>query len=222
MSTALKRVREYLGRYLRPADSLLEVLGGVIVGLATVNTLVVAGNREGVDQLLEASFTVAIAWGLVDAGLGIFGTIYHRKSQERTICSVQESDEAGGLAIIAGALDDELLELADPETRDAFYQHLAAQARQARPHYPPLTRSDLIAAALTLALMFSATLPLSLPLYFLDDPSVAVFAMNVMGFVFLFLIGWLWAEHTTMSRVKLGLALGSVALALTAVANMFD
>ena len=41
--------------------------------------------------------------------------------------------------------------------------------------------------------------------------------MNVMGFVFLFIIGWLWADYTTMRNFKLGLALGSIALALTAV-----
>jgi hypothetical protein len=165
---------------------------------------------------------VAIAWGLVDASLGLFGTVYHRKFQERTIRAVRETDEAGGLAIISGVFDDELLELADPDTRDAFYQHLATQARAEQPKRKALDRDDLIAAALTLGLMFSATLPLSLPLYFLDDPGIAVFAMNVMGFVFLFVIGWLWADYTTMRKYKLGLALGSIALALTAVANMFN
>ena len=222
MSGLLERLKALLGRYLRPEDSVLEVLGGVIVVLATVNTLVVTRDRAGVDQLLEASFTVAIAWGLIDAALGLLGTVYHRKYQERIVRGVRESDEAGGLAIMAGAFDDELLELADPDTREAFYRHLATQARQDRPNQRALNRDDLIAAALTLGLMFSATLPLSLPLYFLDDPGIAVFAMNVMGFVFLFMIGWLWADYTTMGRVKLGLALGSIALALTAVANMFD
>jgi len=222
MTGLLGRLKAFLERYLRPEDSLLEVMGGVIVVLATVNTLVVTRDRAGVDQLMEASFTVAIAWGLIDAALGLFGTVYHRKYQERTIRAVRETDEAGGLAIISGVFDDELLELAEPDMRDAFYRHLVTQARQDRPNRRTLNRSDLIAAALTLALMFSATLPLSLPLYFLDDPDIAVFAMNVMGFVFLFIIGWLWADYTTLSRVKLGLALGSVALALTAVANMFD
>lgn len=222
MSAWFDRLKRFLERYLRPEDTVLEVLGGVIVVLATVNTLVVTRDRAGVDQLLDASFTVAIAWGIIDAALGLFGTLYHRKYQERTIRAVQETDEAGGLAIIAGVFDDELLELADSETRDAFYQHLAAQARDTPLGKRSLRRDDLIAAALTLGLMFSATLPLSIPLYFLNDPGIAVFAMNVMGFVFLFIIGWLWAEYTTLSRFKLGLALGSIALALTAVANMFD
>ncbi len=222
MSGLLERLKAFLGRYLRPEDSLLEVLGGVIVVLATVNTLVVTRDRAGIDQLLTASFTVAIAWGLVDAALGLFGTIYHRKSQERTIRTVQETDEAGGLAIISGVFDDELLELADPETRDTFYQHLAAQARAEQPNRPALNRSDVIAAVLVLGLMFSATLPLSIPLYFLSDPDIAVLAMNGMGFAFLFLIGWLWADYTTLGRIKLGLALGSIALALAMVANMFD
>jgi hypothetical protein len=222
MTGLLERLKAFLERYLRPEDSLLEVLGGVIVVLATVNTLVVTRDRAGVDQLLSASFTVAIAWGLVDAALGLFGTVYHRKYQERTIRAVRETDEAGGLAIISGVFDDELLALADPETRDAFYQHLAQRARAEQPARRALNRDDLIAAALTLGLMFSATLPLSIPLYFLDDPYLAVFAMNVMGFVFLFVIGWHWADYTTLRRVKLGLALGSIALALTAMVNIFD
>ncbi|MCA9859206.1 MAG: hypothetical protein KC438_05755, partial [Thermomicrobiales bacterium] len=123
--------------------------------------------------------------------------------------------------MISGALDDELLELAEPETRDAFYRHVAAQARLEQPQRRRLGRDDLIVAVLTLGLMFLATLPLSIPLYFLDDPDTAVFAMNVMGFAFLFIIGWLWADYTTLGRIKLGLALGCIALVLAAVANMF-
>ncbi len=222
MTALLERLKAFLGRYLRPEDSLLEVLGGVIVVLATVNTLVVTRDRAGVDQLLEASFAVAIAWGLVDAALGLFGTVYHRKYQERTIRAVQETDEAGGLAIISGVFDDELLELADPEMRDTFYRHLAAQARAEQANRRALNRTDLIAAVLVLGLMFSATLPLSIPLSFLNDPDIAVLAMNGMGFAFLFLIGWLWADYTTLGRIKLGLALGSIALALAVVANLFD
>ncbi len=154
----------------------------------------VTRDRAGVDQLLGASFGVAIAWGLVDAALSLFGTVYHRTSRERTIRAVRETDDSGGLELISGALDDELLDLADPETRAAFYRHLAAQARMDHPQRRRLDRDDLITAALTLGLMFSATLPLSIPLYFLDDPDTAVFAMNVLGFDFLFIIGWLWAS----------------------------
>jgi len=49
-----------------------------------------------------------------------------------------------------------------------------------------------------------------------------VVAMNGMAFVFLFIIGWLWADYTTMRKARFGLALGSVALALTAVTMIFD
>lgn len=221
MRTWFERLRRYLEGYLRPEDSLLEVVGGVIVVLATANTIVVTRDRAGVDQILNASFAVAIAWGLVDAGLGLFGTVYHRKYQERIVQLARAADDAEGAAIISRVLDDELLELSEPAARDDFFHHLSVQARQERAPRPALTRADLIAAALTALLMFSATLPLVIPLFFLDDPTAAVVAMNVMAFVFLFIIGYRWADYTTMRRFRLGMALASVALALTAVTMFF-
>ncbi len=44
--------------------------------------------------------------------------------------------------------------------------------------------------------MFSATLPLTIPLSLIDDPETGIVAMNAMAFVFLFIIGWLWADYT--------------------------
>lgn len=219
MRALFVRLKTFLEGYIAPEDSLLEVVGGVIVVLATVNTLVVTRDRAGVDQLLQASFGVAVAWGVVDAALGVFGTVYARTSRERTLQSIQEADDVRAVGIIGDTLDDDLLALADPEQRDIFYRHLASQVRAAPARGPRLRRPDLIAAALILGLMFSATLPLSLPLYLLDDPDHAVFAMNVMGFVFLVGIGVLWADYTTLGRVKLGLALGSIAVGLAAAAN---
>jgi len=130
MRGLFERLRRYLEGYLRPEDSLLEVVGGVILVLATVNTIVVTRDRAGVDAILKASFAVAIAWGLVDAAMGLFGTVYHRKYQERIVRSVRKADEAGGTALLAQALDDELFELAEPAARDDFFHHLSAQARQ--------------------------------------------------------------------------------------------
>ena len=75
MRGRFERFKALLGRYLRPEDSLLEVLGGVIVVLATVNALTVTRNRAGVDQLMEASFSVAIAWGLVDGLEQEYGSV---------------------------------------------------------------------------------------------------------------------------------------------------
>jgi VIT1/CCC1 family predicted Fe2+/Mn2+ transporter len=221
MRELFERLRRYLEGYLAPEDSLLEVVGGVILVLATVNTIVVTRDRAGVDAILKASFAVAIAWGLVDAAMGLFGTVYHRKHQERIVRSVGAADDAGGRALMAQALDDELLDLAEPAARDEFVHHLSVQARQDQAPRPAVNRDDLIAAALTALLMFSATLPLSIPLLFVDDPGIGVFAVNAVAFVFLFLIGFLWADYTTMSRVKLGLSLASIALALTAVTIFF-
>jgi hypothetical protein len=222
MGTLFDRLKAFLGRYLRPEDSLLEVVGGVIVVLATANTLTVTRDRAGEDAIIKAAFTVAIAWGLVDAGLGLLGTVYHRKGLDRVVRDTAQADGESGVAIVSGALGDELLDLAEPSERDAFVHHLATQAKSAPATRKPLTRDDLIGAAITAALMFSATLPLTIPLYLIDNPDTGVVAMNAMAFVFLFIIGWLWADYTTMRKARFGLALGSVALALTAVTMIFD
>lgn len=220
MGGLFDRLKAFLERYLRPEDSLLEVVGGVIVVLATANTLVVTRDRAGEDAIIKAAFTVAIAWGLVDAGLGLLGTVYHRKYLDRTVRDAAKADD--GEAILESALGDELLDLAEPAERETFVQHLALQAKSAPAKRKSLTRDDLIGAGLTAALMFLATLPLTIPLYLIDTPDTGVVAMNGMAFVFLFIIGWLWADYTTMRKARFGLALGSVALALTAVTMMFD
>jgi VIT1/CCC1 family predicted Fe2+/Mn2+ transporter len=220
MGSVLDRLKGFLERYLRPEDSLLEVVGGVIVVLATANTLTVTRDRAGEDAIIEAAFTVAIAWGLVDAGLGLLGTVYHRKSLDRTIRDAASADDAA--AIVSSALGDELLDLADPTERDAFVRHLAAQATSAPAKRKSLTRDDLIGAVLTAVLMFSATLPLTIPLYLIDNPDTGVVAMNGMAFVFLFIIGWLLADYTTMRKARFGLELGRAALALTALTMIFD
>lgn len=222
MGTVFDRLKGFLERYLRPEDSLLEVVGGVIVVLATANTLVVTRDRAGEDAIIEAAFAVAIAWGLVDAGLGLLGTVYHRKSLDRTVRDAARAEGESSVAIVASALGDELLDLADPAERDAFVRHLATQATVVPAKRKPLTRDDLIGAILTAALMFSATLPLTIPLFLIDNPEAGVVAMNGMAFVFLFIIGWLWADYTTMRKARFGLALGSAALILTAVTMLFD
>jgi hypothetical protein len=222
MGKLFDRLKAFLERYLRPEDSLLEVVGGVIVVLATTNTLTVTRDRAGEDAIITAAFTVAIAWGLVDAGLGLLGTVYHRKYLDRSVRDAAQADGEPAAAIVSNALGDELLDLAGPSERNAFVHHLATQAKSAPATRKPLTRDDLIGAALTAALMFSATLPLTIPLYLIDNPDTGVVAMNAMAFVFLFIIGWLWADYTTMRKARFGLALGSVALALTAVTMIFD
>lgn len=223
MGMLFGRLKRFLERYLLPEDSLLEVVGGVIVVLATANTLTVTRDRAGEDAIIDAAFAVAIAWGLVDAGLGLLGTVYSRKELARLVRDTSRADDAAAAVMISDALNDELLDLAEPEHRDALIAHLVDRARTApSADGRPLHRDDLIGAGLTAALMFSATLPLTIPLYLIDDPDTGIVAMNAMAFVFLFLIGWLWADYTTMRRVRFGLALGSVALALTAVTMMFD
>ncbi len=222
MGALFDRFKGFLGRYLSPEDSLLEVAGGVIVVLATANTLAVTRDRAGEDAIIKAAFAVAIAWGLVDAGLGLLGTVYHRKYLDRAVRDAAQADGESAAAIISNALEDELLDLAEPTERDAFVRHLVTQAKSGPATRKPLTRDDLVGAAITAALMFSATLPLTIPLYLIDDPDTGLVAMNGMAFVFLFIIGWLWADYTTMRNARFGLALGSVALALTAVTMIFD
>lgn len=221
MSHLFGRFRNLLDDYLSPEDSLLEVVGGVILVLATANTIVVTRDRAGEDQIIRAAFAVAVAWGMVDVGLGLLDTVYHHKRIERTIRDASEADEATGAAIISAWLEDDLLQISTPEEREALVRQLTDRTRVVTPSRPMLTKSDFIGGALTLMLMFAATLPLTIPLFFLDNPDSGVAAMNVMAFVFLFVIGYLWADYTTIKRYKLGLALASVALALTVVAIVF-
>ncbi len=222
MRKLFDNLKALLGRYLRPEDSLLEVVGAVILVLATANTLAVTRDRAGEDAIIDAVFAVAIGWGLVDAGLGLLGTVYHRKYLERIVRDSVAADTPTGTEIMAGALEDELLDLAEPPAREAFAAHLAQQAHTYPATHKALTRADWIGAALTAGLMFATTLPLIIPLVLIDNPDTGIVAMNAMAFVFLFLIGYLWADYTTIRRARLGLVLGSVALALTAVTMIFD
>ena len=104
MTGLLERLKAFLERYLRPEDSLLEVLGGVIVVLATVNTLVVTRDRAGVDHFWRASFTVAHRLGVGGCRARALRHGLSPQVSGADVRAVRETDEAGGLAIISGRL----------------------------------------------------------------------------------------------------------------------
>ncbi len=70
-----------------------------------------------------------------------------------------------------------------------------------------LGREDYLGAFQVFLAMLVATLVVVVPLYVVEPPHVAVIVSNLVALVSLFVVGYLWARHTRINKVKFGLLL---------------
>ena len=75
-------VISYFHRHLEPAESLGEILFGLIMVLTcTLGAAVIGGtDREAARGLLLAALGCNVAWGVIDAALYVMGTVFQRNA----------------------------------------------------------------------------------------------------------------------------------------------
>ena len=92
----------YLNRHLDPAESLAEVLFGLIMVLTcTLGASLIAGiDRDTLRTMLVAALGCNVAWGVIDAALHIMGIAFARSRNSRLMQAVRSApDAAAGLAL---------------------------------------------------------------------------------------------------------------------------
>jgi VIT1/CCC1 family predicted Fe2+/Mn2+ transporter len=211
----------FLADSLSPGTRLGEILFGLIMTLTfTLGAGAYFGGSEGATtDLLYATIGCNIAWGVIDAALMLFGTVFERSRRARlgTAIATSPNDDAA-IAIVASELDETLVPITTADSRDALYRNVVAQVRSLDRPRPRLTRADFLAAVAIFWSVFAASFPAALPFLLIEDPWLALRASNALLIGILFWVGYRWAGYTNLSPLGTGLTLVAVSVTLVAIA----
>jgi VIT1/CCC1 family predicted Fe2+/Mn2+ transporter len=201
--------RSVIGRHLDPAESLGEILFGLIMVLTVTVGARLLTQRDALDgyEIVVAAVGCNIAWGIIDAVLFVLGTLYQRSQKMRLVRAVQgAASRAEALALIRREFDlDDAAIAVRPEDADRFHALVLAAAAHAIPGRARLRRGD-ITAALAVFLLVSATaLPGVIPFLLIADPDVALRVSNLVLLLLLFVVGYVWARRTNAGAWQVGL-----------------
>jgi hypothetical protein len=211
----------FLTDTLSPGTRLGEILFGLIMTLTfTLGAGAYFGGSEGATtELLYATIGCNIAWGIIDAALMLFNTIFDRSRLARLGTAVASStNDDTAIAIVAGELNETLVPITTADQRDALYRNVITQVRSSERRRPHLTRADFVAAIAIFWSVFAASFPAALPFLLIDDPWLALRASNALLIGILFWVGYRWAGYTNLSPLGTGLVLVAISVTLVALA----
>jgi len=212
---------KFIDENLAPGVRLGEMLFGLIMTLTfTLGAGAFFGGEEGASKsLLYATIGCNIAWGIIDAALMLFGTVFDRSRLARLGNAIAEtSNDDSAVAIVASELDETLVPITTPAQRTALYRDVIGQVRSSERKRPRLTRTDFYAAIGIFWLVFAASFPAALPFLVIDDPWIALRASNALLIGILFWVGYKWAGYTDISPLRAGLLLVAISVMLVAIA----
>ena len=209
-------------RYLKPSESLTEVVAGLIVVLTftLAASVVNGGGAEGARAALVGAIGCNAAWGIIDAVLYLMNSVFDRNRHFRLARAVASApDEAAALATIRPELDPYLASVTREEDREQLYRSIRNSAAHGRlPRRTGLVRGDVMGAITVFCLALAATLPAVLPLAFIDHPWLALRTSNLLVVALLFVVGYHWDRYVDANPWLAGLALLGLGLALVGVA----
>jgi len=208
--------------YLKPSESLTEVVSGLIMVLTfTLGASVLSGGgADGARAALVGAIGCNIAWGIIDGVLYMMASTFDRNRHLRIRRAIASSaDEAAALAAIRGELDPYLASVTQVEDREQLYRSIRNALVQRRlPPRTGLRRGDLMGAIEIFCLVFATTLPAVLPLFVIDDPWLALRLSNLLVVALLFVAGYHWAKYVDTNPWPAGLGLLGLGLAMVAIA----
>jgi len=214
----------YLNRYLEPAESLAEILFGLIMVLTcTLGASLIAGfDRETLRGLLIAALGCNVAWGVIDAALYVMGSIFVRTRNERIMQAIRSAEgDAAGLAIVRQALEPRFGAFGVDEDREQFYRSLRGFIVRSDTRRGLVTADDLRSALAVFILVAATALPPALPFLLIADPVVALRVSNVVLVALLFVVGFYWARTIGGSGWRTGLVMMLSGVLLVGIAIVF-
>ncbi|MFI5316321.1 MAG: VIT family protein [Myxococcota bacterium] len=215
--------QSFIDKYLDPAESLSEVLFGVIMTLTFTlgaGILVRADDASAAQQLLIAALGCNVAWGTIDAAMYLGGQLFERGRLMRLGRAIRVApDEASSLALVASEFDELMLGVSTPEERERLYRAIAANVR-ARPARggAGLGRADFWGALASFWLVVLSSIPAAIPFLLIADARRALRVSNALLLALLFLVGYRWARHTPANPWLVGTGLLVAGVALVALA----
>jgi len=206
-------------RYLKPSDSLSEIVAGLIIVLSftLAASVLNGGGQDGARAALLGAIGCNAAWGIIDAVFYIMTSAFDRNRRLRLARAIASTpDEAAALTAIRGELDPYLASVTRPEDRERLYRgvrKLLAHGRLSR--RTGLVLDDFMGAIEVFCIALVAAV---LPLLLIDHPWLALRISNLLVVGLLFVTGYHWAKYVDASRWIAGLGLMGLGLALVAIA----
>jgi VIT1/CCC1 family predicted Fe2+/Mn2+ transporter len=210
--------KSFIATYLAPAESLSEIIFGLIMVLGFTSTARLAFGETSSQRLLLAVIGCNLAWGIVDGVMYILGSVYERSQRARIAEAMHRApDEQTAIAVVANELDERLAPLLTVDQRTQVYGWVVARVKAATLRPVHITPDDLYGATASGLLVFLTVMPVALPFLLIDDPQRALRISNLLCVAMLFVVGYMWARQTSMNRVVAGLILMFVGLAMVLI-----
>lgn len=207
----------FFERYLDPAESLGEILFGLIMVLTfTLGASVAGGWERG---LILAAVGCNVAWGIIDGALFLMSRLFERSRRGRLIRAIQGApDAASALAAIRREMESGLESVTEPDDRERLYRSVHALIEHGIPAPVRLRRDDWLGAFAVFLLVTATALPAAAPFAVVANPHLALRISNWLLVALLFVVGRRWARHTDASPWAAGLAAMGLGVLLVAVA----
>jgi hypothetical protein len=197
-----------------------EILFGLIMTLTFTlgaGMVIEEEGRAGARELLIATFSCNVAWGVIDGVFYVLGQLFERGRLRRVWLKVTQSTSAGDArSLVANELDELLSRVTEEGQRQALYDSIVQRMRSAPLPAGRLRKEDLQGGLTSGVLVFACTFPAALPFAFIDDPSTALRVSNALLLLMLFLVGYRSAKETMARPLLLGSVFLLVGVALVA------
>ena len=204
-------------RLLEPIDRISEILFGLIMALSITCTISVTNATEArLRDLLFAALGCNIAWGLVDAVAYILTKLAvegHNKSILQFIFKAKHPEKAR--AFIADSLPTSIASVLKSEDLKQLRKSLLELPSEDLK--PRVTWDDLKISLAIFLLVVLSTIPISIPFLFIDNVGIAIRVSNLVAVILMFTCGWLLAGYSGYNKVKTGLFMTLLGVALVAI-----
>lgn len=211
----------FIRRYLDPAESLAEVIFGLIMTLTfTLGASVTLKKLELTQKdLIWGVVGCNIAWGLIDGGLYILTSLYDRSHKLRLMSQVaRASDMKSALEAVGHQLDDRIGSVLAPGEREQLYTTLVHALKNAELPTNRLKVEDIWGAVASFWLVFLSNVPVVLPFVLIRTPWLAVRVSNALLLLMLFFVGYRWAKEIHLRPWVAGCVTMLVGLSMVTVA----
>lgn len=211
---------KFIHRYIDPADSLGEVLFGMIMALTFTLGAGLLSQREDMNphDLVVAMIGCNIAWGTIDAVLYLIGSLFNRNQRIHFVRKLRAAaSDAAALAAIREEFGLEDEPDMSAEDRAAFHRVVLDILKRASADPARLRWRDVQAAGVIVALVSLTAVPGILPFLFFQDGYLALRLANLIQICLLFLIGVQWARHSGANPWRTGIAIVALGVGLVAV-----
>jgi hypothetical protein len=197
-----------------------EILFGLIMTLTFTlgaGMLIEEEGRAGARQLLIATVSCNVAWGVIDGIFYILGQLFERGRLRRVWLHVtQSTSDSDARSLVASELDELLSLVTEEGQRQSLYDSIVQRIRSAPLPAGRLRKEYLLGGLTSGFLVFACSFPAALPFMFIDDPRTALRVSNALLLLMLFLVGYRSAKETLARPLLVGTVFLLVGVALVA------